>query len=159
MRSKQKNIFSNDLTIYEDITVDKFKDMENCIIIYSKHDLSIELDDILRIYKILPVVRNRKSNHIRIDFEYNGKTIYLVVDPNDADICNYKRINALCKTHEIEFKNQSFNQFITRLKNRFFDSTVERYIFLLKKKERAYIMLSPVVIHAKKVCNGLTYAI
>ena len=84
--------------------------MDSCIVIYSKHDLSIELDDILRIYKIIPVVRNRKSNHIRIDFEYNGKTIYLVVDPNDAEICNYKRIIALCKTHDIEFKiNHSTN--------------------------------------------------
>ena len=53
--------------------------MDSCIVFYSKHDLSSELDDILRIYKIIPEVRNRKSNHIRIDFEFNGKTIYLVV--------------------------------------------------------------------------------
>jgi hypothetical protein len=144
-----KNIFSNDLTIYEDITVETFKDMESCIVIYSKHDLSNELDDILRIYKIIPAVRNRKSNHTRIPVEYNGKTIYLVVDPNDAEICNYKRIIALCKTHEMEFKNQSFNQFITQLNNRFFDSSVERHIFT-KDERRAYMMLSPVVIHAKR---------
>ncbi len=44
-----KNILSNDLPIYEDITVDKFQNMESCIVIYSKYDLSNELDDILRI--------------------------------------------------------------------------------------------------------------
>jgi len=141
-----KNIFSNDLPIYEDIKVENFKDMDTCIVIYSKNDLSNELDDILRIYKIIPVVRNRKSNHIRIDFEYNGKTIYLLVDPNDAEICNYKRIIALCKAHEIEFKNQSFNQFITQLKNRFFDSKIERHIFT--KEERASIY------DAKPNCNS-----
>ena len=79
------------------ILVDKFTELESCIVIYSKHDLSNELDDILRIYKIIPEVRNRKSNHIRIDFAYNGKTIYLVIDPNEPEICNYKRIIALCK--------------------------------------------------------------
>ena len=76
-KKQTKNIFSKDLTIYEDITVDKFMDMESCIVIYSKHDLSIELDDRLRIYKIIPAVRNRKSNHIRIDFEYNRKNYNL----------------------------------------------------------------------------------
>ena len=91
-------------------------------------------------------MRNRKSNQIRIDFEYNGKTIYLVVDPNEPEICNYKRIIALCKPHEIEFKNQSFNQFITQLKNRFFDSKVERHNFT--KEERANIF------DAKPCCNS-----
>ena len=70
----------------------------------------------------------------------------MVVDPNDVEMCNYKRIIALCKVHNIEFKNQSFNQFITQLKNRFFDSSVERYIFT--KAERASIY------DAKPNCNS-----
>ena len=82
-------------------------------------------------------MRNRQSTHIRIDFEYGGKKIILVVDPNDPEICNYKRIQALCKVHEIEFKNQSFNQFITEIKNRHFDASVERHTFT--KEERANI--------------------
>ena len=86
MKSKQKIVFSDNLTIFEDITVDKFKDIDSCIIIYSKNDISEELDDILRIYKIIPKVRNIKSAHTRIDFEYNGKVIILVVDPNDLEV-------------------------------------------------------------------------
>ena len=70
-----KNIFSDNLPIYDDIKVDQFKELESCIVIYSKNDLSEELDDILRIYKIIPDVRNRKSNHIRIDFEYEVQSI------------------------------------------------------------------------------------
>ena len=35
-----KNIFSDNPSIFEDITVDKFKDMDSCIIVYSKNDLS-----------------------------------------------------------------------------------------------------------------------
>ena len=80
MKSKQKIFFSDNPSIFEDITVDKFKDMDSCIIIYSKNDLSEELDDILRIYKIIPKVRNIKSAHTRIDFKYNGTVIILVVD-------------------------------------------------------------------------------
>ncbi len=49
-------------------------------------------------------MRNIKSAHTRIDFEYNGKLIILVVDPNDLEVCNNKRIIALCKDHDIEFK-------------------------------------------------------
>ena len=79
-------MFSDNLSIFEDITFDKYKDMDNCIIIYSKNDLSEELDDILRIYKAIPQVRNIKSAHTRIDFEYNGKVIILVVDPNDLEL-------------------------------------------------------------------------
>ena len=35
-----KNIFSDNPSIFEDIPVDQFKDLESCIIIYSKNDLS-----------------------------------------------------------------------------------------------------------------------
>ena len=58
--NEAKHIFSEGLPIFDDITIDKLKDMENCIIFYSKNDLSEELDDILRIYKVIPQVRNRK---------------------------------------------------------------------------------------------------
>ena len=136
----------NNQKIINDIPVDKFKELERCIIIYSKNDLSAELDDVLRLYKVIPEVRNRKSNHIRIDFEYEGKSIKLLVDPNDLEICNYKRIIALCKDHDIEFKNQSFNQFINQIKNRHFDTSIERYIFT--KAERASIY------EAKPCCNS-----
>ena len=68
MKSKQKNIFSDNLTIFENIPVENFNDMVSCIIIYSKNDLSQELDDILRIYKTIPTVRNIKAAHTRIDF-------------------------------------------------------------------------------------------
>ena len=82
-------------------------------------------------------MRNIQSAHTRIDFEYNGKVIILVVDSNDLEICNYKRIIALCKDHDIEFKNQSFNQLITQIKNKHFDTSIERYTFT--KAERASI--------------------
>ena len=105
-RKKQKIFFQRAYQHLMIFLIEKLKDMENCIFIYYKNDLSEELDDILRIYKVIPQIRNTKSNHIRIDFECISKTIILVVDPkNDPEVCNYKRIQALCKVHNIEFKN------------------------------------------------------
>ena len=37
---------------------------------------------------MIPQVRNKKSNHVKIIFEYDGKTIYLVIDPNDPEVCD-----------------------------------------------------------------------
>ena len=124
-----------DLPIFEDITVDKFKDMDSCIIIYTKNDLSVELGGILRIYKTIPQVRNIKSAHTRIDFEYIGKSVILVVDPNDLEVRNYKRIIELCKIHKIEFK---------------INHAIKQDIFLLNQKGRPYMKLSPIAVHVMR---------
>ncbi len=65
--------------------------MDRCIIIYSKKDISEELDDILRIYKAIPQARNIKSAQTRIDFEYNVKVIILLA----IDIHDSKRRNRI----------------------------------------------------------------
>ena len=56
-------------------------------------------------------------------------------DPNDQDICNYKRIQVLCKEHDIPFRNQSFNQVVDALKTRSFDKSAKRHKFT--EKDRA----------------------
>ena len=67
-------------------------------------------------------------------------------DPNDQYICNYKRIQVLCKEHYIPFRNQAFNQFVDALKTRNFDKSVQRQ-FLVKKKENNFM---------KKALNVIT---
>ena len=47
---------------------------------YNKNDLTEELDEIMRIYKSIPDIRNKKSATVRITFEYENKVIYLVAD-------------------------------------------------------------------------------
>ena len=49
--------------------------------------------------------------------------------PNDQDICNFKRIQVLCKEHNIPFRNQSFNQVVDELKKRSFDKSTKRHKF------------------------------
>ena len=56
-------------------------------------------------------------------------------DPNDPDVCNYKRIQKLCEEHEIPFRNQSLTQLVNELKKRSFDKSTKRHKFT--KEERA----------------------
>jgi len=49
-----KNIFSDDLPIYENIPVSDLKNLDNCIIICQEKNLTDKLFDILRIYKHIP---------------------------------------------------------------------------------------------------------
>ena len=143
-----ENIFSNDLPIFDNIPVKDLKDLEACIVMYNKNDLTEELDDIMRIYKTIPDIRNKKSATIRITFEYDNKLIYLVADANAQElmedqidskiITDYKRIQKLCETHDIEFKNQSFNQLITQIKNKHFDTSVKRHKFTKEERNDIY---------------------
>ena len=132
------NIFSKSLTIHENTPIDQLKNLDNSIVMYSKNDLTEELDEIIRIYNIIPQVRNKKSNHVKIIFEYNGKTIYLVIDPNDPEVCDYKKIMDLCTQYELEFKNQSFSQLINQLKTKHFDKSVKRHVFTKPERDAIY---------------------
>ena len=53
-------------------------------------------------------------------------------------ITDYKRIQKLCETHDIEFKNQSFNQLITQIKNKHFDTSVKRHKFTKEERNDIY---------------------
>ncbi len=69
-------------------------------------------------------------------------------DPNDQDICNYKRIQVLCKEHNIPFRNQSFNQVIDALKIRNFDKSTTRHVFT-KEERKQFYEESPECNHCK----------
>ncbi len=62
----------------------------------------------------------------------------MMFDPNDQDICNYKRIQQLCNEHNIPFRNQSFNQVVDALKTRNFDKSVKRHVFSKEERKQFY---------------------
>ena len=103
----------------------------------AKTDLVGELEDIIRKYNCIPTIRITKSNTIQIDFKYKHHsskvpfTFYLVIDPNDPNVCDYKKIKTLCSDHNIEFKNQSFSHFITQLQSKHFDTSIKRHKFTI----------------------------
>ena len=48
---------------------------------------------------------------------FKNINLYMVVDPNFSDdpTCDYKKIQELCTTFNIEFKNQTFNGLISEV--------------------------------------------
>ena len=103
--AKTENIFDKEIPILENVEVKDLINTEDCIIIYSKKDLTEELNDIIRIYKYIPQICNKKYDVVKIYFELGQQKIMMSNDPNDQDICNYKRIQALCKEHDLPFRN------------------------------------------------------
>ncbi len=75
--------------------------------------------------------------------------IYLLADANAQElmedqidskiVTDYKRIQKLCETHDVTFKNQSFNQFVRQIKNKHFDtSAVKRRKFTKAERDDIY---------------------
>ena len=67
-KAKTENIFDTKLPILENVKVEDFLTTEDCIIIYSKKDLTEEVNDIIRIYKCIPQICNRKYDVVKIYF-------------------------------------------------------------------------------------------
>ena len=67
--AQTENIFDKELLILENVEVKDLLTTEDCIIIYSKKDLTEELNDIIRIYKYIPKISNRKYDVVKIYFE------------------------------------------------------------------------------------------
>ena len=100
--TENKNVYDKmdilDHLLIEDLTKHKDK-----IVIYDQSDLNDELDEIIRIYKYIPKVRNNKFAITEIHFDMHGHNIYLATDPNDTRVISYKGIKTLCERHDLEF--------------------------------------------------------
>ena len=70
--AKTENTFDKELPTLENVEVKDLSTTEDCIIIYSKKDLTEELNDIIRIYHYIPKIFNRKNDVVKIYF----KSIY-----------------------------------------------------------------------------------
>ena len=123
-----KNIYA-DKTIYENVSVDELKTLDNCIAIYSKNDLNEEFDLTVSQYNYFPKIKNQKYDIVRIDFNLDNKNVILCVDPNDLKTMNFKTVQELCLKAKTEFKNQSFSQFVRDLKETYLSAKSQRVTF------------------------------
>jgi hypothetical protein len=94
----------------------------------TRNDLNFELDEIIRIYGVIPRIKNLKYKVTSIDIStgkygsedpFLAKNILLTMDPNDTRLITYKDVMALCDKHGIEFENQSFGTFIKQVRKKF----------------------------------------
>ena len=98
-----------------------------------KNNLNEELDEIIKTYKYIPAIKNDKYNITQIHIKQFN--IYLVAF-NEKKF-TYQQIQELCKTHKIEWKNQTFTSFVYQLKKNFFESKNIRHTFT--KDERTLL--------------------
>jgi hypothetical protein len=134
----KKTNFYKDRTIYENIKISELENYNECTIIYTKTNLNEELDEIIGLYGYVPEVKNNKYLTTQINFNKDNRDVILVVDPNDQEIINYKRIQELCKKHDIEFKNQSFGKLIAEVKDKFFNAKSIRHNFTTDERLKIF---------------------
>ena len=124
--------------IVENIDIENLKEHANKIIIYNKPNLNEELDQIIGHYNYIPKVKNNKTSITQINFNLEKMNIILTIDPNDTRLINFKKIKELCDKHKVEFKNQSFGNFIRELKDKFYDSKNIRHHFTKEEREKIF---------------------
>jgi hypothetical protein len=56
-------------------------------------------------------------------------------DPNEIHVITYKEVKFLCEKNEIEWKNQTFMQYVNQMKNKFFNAKNERSIFTTSQRQ------------------------
>ena len=74
---------------------------------------------------------------MRIVFNYQEANIILLIDQSYVQVkdATYKDVINLCKSHEIEFKNQTFGTLVHEIRNKFFETTERRVKFSKAKGE------------------------
>ena len=128
-----KNIY-DELPIHENLDISNMKGYDSCIIIYSRESYT-NINDIflqcLSLYGI-PInktIKAEKSNIKKFEYKINKKHYYIVIDPNDLSIINWKKIKAMCEKHEVPFRNQTFLSFIKEVRTNLINKKSERHLF------------------------------
>ena len=116
----------DDMKIIENIDfndVDKYDDV-SCVFMFSrrKHNINDIFDLFVAKYNLIPSVdKTRKTNILQFTHKTDNGNIHIyAADPNDIHIITYKQVKYHCEKHNIEWKNQTFTQFIKEVKDRFF---------------------------------------
>ena len=138
---EKTNIFTTGLEIKENIKIDELLSYnESCIVIYSHKHLNDQLVELMN-NNIKPMVKRCKKTMVCYMMIQKSKEIkfYLFADENDhSQNITYKTVMALCKQHEIEFKNQTFPAVIKQIKDQHIQEKNKRQEFTREFKIEFY---------------------
>jgi len=137
--------YNNSIIFY---TTDLVKDGDTWVIC-DKDDLNTGLKEIIKHHQYIPSgIKHDRYRITRIIFQKEGTNIILTMDCNRKSIkdIDYKDVLKICKTHDIEFKNQSFGSLVQDIKRKFFDKQHKRIRFSKAKREELYMKF-------EKKCN------
>ena len=137
-----KNIF-DEYPIFENVDIKNMKGYDSSIFIYSREKFT-NINDIFEIaleYFGVPVnksIKASKSNITRFEYKFNTKHYIIIQDPNGLSIINWKRLQELCKKHDVPFKNQTFLNFIKQKRTDIIKLKSERYTFSEEERRAIY---------------------
>jgi len=151
--------------IHENVPISELLNYDNCIIYYNKpeilkdeegveeerikSDLTDELHEIIKTYNYIPLkLKHDKQSIVRIVFNYEETNIILLIDQSYIQLkeATYKDVIKLRKSHDVEFKNQTFGTLAHEIRDNFDDTTEKRIKFTKTKREELYNKF-------KKQCN------
>ena len=112
--------------IKENIKAEDILKYDSCIFMYSSPTIN-NLNDIF--YKCIELygipssksIISDKTNISKFEYIINDKLYIFVIDPNDVIHINYKMVMYYCLKNDIEFKNQTFSQFVQQMKENHFN--------------------------------------
>ena len=144
---EQVNVFEQ-LPIYENIDISNMKGYNSAIFLYSRESFTNINDIFEKCLELYGIPKNKsikasKSNITRFEYVFKkSKTEFIhyiiIQDPNDISIITWKRVQELCKKHDVPFKNQTFLSFIKEVRSKIISKKSERYVFTEEERRAIY---------------------
>ena len=139
---EKANIF-NELPIKVNKTMDEVKEYisrnKSYIFMYSRttHNINDIFEQFITTFNIIPkVTKCNKTNYMQFEYKKDKDCHFIFCsDPNDIHIITYKEVKKLCEKNKIEWKNQTYIQFVTEMKKKFFNDLNGRITFTKEKRE------------------------
>jgi 5-methylcytosine-specific restriction enzyme A len=143
LEGREKTNAFHDMDIIENID---FNDVEkyakqSCVFMFSRniHNINDIFHLFLSKYNLIPSVdKTHKTNILQFTHNNNGVIHIYAADPNEIKIITYKQVKYLCEQNDIEFKNQTYMQFVKQMKDNFFNAKMGR--IKRTKEEREEIL-------------------
>ena len=115
----------NDKNIYINKSMESVKanlaKRNDCIYMYSRdqHNINDIFEQFITTFNTVPLIKKcNKTNIMEFHFKTcKDKLIVFCCDPNDINTITFENIIELCQENKIEWKNQTYTQFIYELKN------------------------------------------
>jgi len=127
----------NDKHIYINKSMESVKanlaKRNDCIYMYSRdqHNINDIFEQFITTFNTVPLIKKCNKTNI-MEFHYKtckDKLIIFCCDPNDINTITFENVMELCQQNKIEWKNQTYTQFIYELRNDFFDALNGRIKF------------------------------
>ena len=120
---EKANIF-NELPIKVNKTIDEVKEYisrnKSYVFMYSRttHNINDIFEQFITAFNIIPkITKCNKTNYMQFEYKKDKDCHFIFCsDPNDIHTITYKEVRKLCKKNNIEWKNQTYIQFVTEMK-------------------------------------------